>query len=55
MKKIYLAPSIEIESMEVAAELLDASTVTVNIDLDGDVDAGDIDSRKNHSIWDDED
>ncbi len=52
MKK-YIKPAIEVANIEIQTVLTGASE-TVVVDTSETVEAADIESRRNYSVWDDE-
>ena len=53
MKKTYMKPSTQLITLDTKL-LLNASNPSVSINNGGSVDAGSVESRRSHSIWDDD-
>jgi len=53
MKKTYMKPSTQLITLN-TKPLLSASDPVVGINRDGHVNAGAVESRRSHSIWDDD-
>ena len=54
MKKIYSIPAITVVEITLNQQMLAGSDPNVEIDMEGSVEAANVDSRRRSSLWDDE-